>query len=179
MCVICACVCVWAWIIVWSVGSADGLLCLSVRLSDGMMIIIIIVDYTTQRTLYKYYVYALQYFISTSPFYFLYILYFFIFISDSLENIKNHWVQFKAHTQTYTYTHREKEMLIIFASFIIKQVLFMWMPKNCQANENEWLSFEGKKRIRLSANHGPSPFKLPSKCYTSFAKQLFLVRMRM
>lgn len=108
MCVICVCVCVWAWIIVWSVESADGLLCLSVRLSDGMMIIIIIVDYTTQRTLYKYYVYALQYFISTSPFNFLYILYFFIFISDSLENIKNHWVQFKAHTQNYTYTQRER-----------------------------------------------------------------------
>lgn len=55
---------------------------------------------------------------------FLYILYFFIFISDSLENIKNHWVQFKAHTQTYTHTHTQKEMLIIFASFIIKQVFF-------------------------------------------------------
>lgn len=156
MCVICVCVCVWAWIIVWSVGSADGLLCLSVRLSDGMMIIIIIVDYTTQRTLYKYYVYALQYFISTSPFNFLYILYFFVFISDSLGNIKNHWVQFKAHTQTYT--HTQKEMLIIFASFIIKQVLFMWMPKNCQANENEWLSFEGKKQNQALCESRPVPF---------------------
>lgn len=93
---------------------------------------------------------------------FLYILYFFIFISDSLENIKNHWVQFKAHTQPYTYTHththREKEMLIIFASFIIKQVLFMWMPKNCQANENEWLSFEGKKQNQALCESRPVPF---------------------
>lgn len=55
-------------------------------------------------------------------------------------------------------THTQKEMLIIFASFIIKQVLFMWMPKNCQANENEWLSFEGKKQNQALCESRPVPF---------------------
>lgn len=153
-------VCVWAWIIVWSVGSADGLLCLSVRLSDGMMIIIIIVDYTTQRTLYKYYVYALQYFISTSPFNFFYTSYISSYSFRILWKILKIIGCNLKHTPRLTHTHTqiEKEMLIIFASFIIKQVLFMWMPKNCQANENEWLSFEGKKQNQALCESRPVPF---------------------
>lgn len=107
---------------------------------------------------------------------FLYILYIFIFISDSLENIKNHWVQFKAHTQTYT--HRKK-----CSSFLLRLSLSKYFLCECQKTvkqmrTNDFL-LKAKNRIWLSANHGPSPFKLPSKYYTSFAKQLFLVRMRM